>query len=187
MPLRLDQTLVRAILEHPAEFPWKLQDIGVLALRLDDRREYRLHVWDPANGVADPPPVHDHPFDFTSTVIAGELVNTRYVEDPDGREYLRERYSPGDEHHRRADAVRLAGAPETLRAGDRYRQRAHELHDSRPLPGTVTVLQFEPAVDDRSELTVCRRPGTPWVSGHPRAATADDVERITAAALAWFA
>ena len=181
----LEQTLVRNILEHAADYPWRIQNIGVLALRLDDRRRYRLHVWDSVDAIGDPP-VHDHPFDFTSTVIVGELVNTRYVEDPGGREYLRERYSPGNEDDRRADTVRLVGSPETLRAGDAYRQRAHELHDSRQVAGTVTVLRFEPAVDDRLELTVCRRPDTAWVSGHARPATPDEVRCITAAALALF-
>ncbi len=184
----LERTRVRNILAHAADHPWRIQDIGVLACWLDVQREYRLHVWDPDGAIGDPP-VHDHPFDFTSTVIVGELVNTRYVEDPGGREYVRERYSPGNENDRRADTVRLVGSSETLRAGDRYHQLAHELHDSRQVPGMVSVLHFEPAVDDRPdrpELTVCRRPHAPWVAGHARAATPDEVKRITAAALAWF-
>src|SRR5664279_5364889 len=101
----LEQTLVRNILEHAADYPWRIQSIGVLAVWLDDQRSYRLNVWDPEGAIGDPP-VHDHPFDFTSTVIVGELVNTRYVEDPGGREYLRERYSPDNENERRADTVR---------------------------------------------------------------------------------
>lgn len=182
----LEQTLVRNLLEHAADYPWRVQDIGVLALWLDDQRRYRLHVWDPEGSTGDPP-VHDHPVDFTSTVVVGELVNTRYVEDAGGGEYVRERYSPGDEGGRRADTVRLVGTPVTLRAGARYQQLAHELHDSRPARGTVTVLHFDPIVDGHQpELTVCRKPGAQWVSGRARAATPDDVKRITAAALARF-
>ena len=182
----LEQTLVRNILEHAADYPWRIQNIGVLAVWLDDQRSYRLNVWDPDGAIGDPP-VHDHPFDFTSTVIVGELVNTRYVEDPGGREYLRERYSPDDENERRADTVRLVGASATLRAGAHYRQLAHELHDSRQVAGTVTALHFDHvSYDDLPELTVCRRPGTPWVSGHARSATQDEVKRVTAAALALF-
>src|SRR5689334_3753815 len=181
----LEQTLVRNILAHAADYPWRMQGVGILGLRLDDRRAYRLHVWDP-EGAAGDPPVHDHPYDFTSTVVVGELVNTRYVEDPSGPEYRRERYSPGNEDDRRADAGRLVGTSETLRGGDRYQQLAHELHDSRQLPGTVTVLHFDRHLDDPTELTVCRRPGAPWVTGLARPATPDEVKRITAAALAWF-
>ncbi len=182
----LEQVLVRDVLEHAADRPWRIQDTGVLGLWLDADRSYRLHVWDPDGAVGEPP-IHDHPFDFTSTLVVGEIVNTRFVEDPEGAEYLRERYRPGEEGERRADTVRLRGVPETLRAGDRYRQVAHELHDSRQVPGTVTVLHFDHVVDDLPELTACRPPGTPWVSGQARSATPDEVGRITSAALDLFA
>ncbi len=185
MAQTLEQTLVRNILEHAADYPWRVQNIGVLGLWLDDQRSYRLHVWDPESAIGDPP-IHDHPYDFTSTVIVGELVNTRYVEGPTGREYLRERYSPGNENERRADTVRLIGTSTTLHAGARYRQVAHELHDSTQVPGTVTALHFDSVPDDLPELTVCRPPGTPWVSGQARSATHDEVKRVTAAALALF-
>jgi hypothetical protein len=181
----LEYTRVRNILEHASDHSWRIQDIGILSLRLDDQRTYRLHVWDPDGATSDPV-VHDHPYDFSSTVIVGELVNTRYVADPGGHEYLRERYSPGNEGDRRADTVRLVGTSELLCAGAEYRQSAHELHDSRQIPGTVTVLRFERFVDDLGELTVCRQPGTPWVTGAARPATHDEVQRITAVALSRF-
>lgn len=180
----LARTLVRNILEHATDFAWRMQDVGLLGLWLDDRRELRLHVWH--DGAVGEPLVHDHPWDFTSTVVAGELVNTRYVEDPAGVEYVRERYATANEADRRADTVHLAGTLETLRAGARYHQRAGELHDSRQVPGTVTVVRFESTTDARPELTVCRRPGTPWVSGRARPATAEEVTRITKRALGRF-
>ena len=71
----LSRALVLTMLQHAEDFPWRMQDIGLMGLRLDDRREYRLHVWDPSYCVGEPP-VHDHPYDFTSTVIAGELTNS---------------------------------------------------------------------------------------------------------------
>jgi hypothetical protein len=177
-----DVTRVRNILEHATDHPWRIQDVGILALWLDDQRLSRVHVWDPESAVCSAP-VHDHPFDFTSTVVVGELVNTRYVEDPGGVEYVRERYVPPDDTVRRADTVRLVGTPETLRAGDRYRQVARELHDSTQVPGTVTMLHFDQWLDDLHELTTCRPPGTPWVSGRARPATHDEVARITGTAL----
>jgi hypothetical protein len=180
----LDRALVRTILEHAADHPWRMNRIGLLALRLDDRREHRLHVWDPDSCIGDPV-IHDHPYDFVSTVIVGEVTNTRYVEDPAGEELLRERYRLTDEEDRRADTVRLVGSSTTLRSGDRYEQLATELHDSRQLPGTVTVIRC--VWREPSELTTCRRPGAPWVSGEARFATAHEIERITAAALDRFA
>ena len=62
--------------------------------------------------------MHDHPFDFTSTVVAGEMTNTRYEEDSDGVEYHRVRYSLENEDARTADTVRLSGTPTTVTAGE---------------------------------------------------------------------
>jgi hypothetical protein len=176
----LNQALVRTILEHAADHPWRMQNVGLLALRLDDRRIYRLHVWYPDAGIGDPP-IHDHPYDFTSTVVAGELNNTRYTEDPTGETYRRECYPLNDENARRTDTVNLVGTSTTFGPGDHYHQRAHELHDSHQTPGTVTIIRCESR--NPPELTVCLRPGAPWVSGHGRPATPHEVKCITATAL----
>ena len=61
--------------------------------------------------------MHDHPYDFTSIVVAGEMTNTRYVEDPSGTEYRRVRYTPPDEHTRTTDTVTLSSAAAVVRAG----------------------------------------------------------------------
>jgi hypothetical protein len=180
----LNRALVRTMLEHADDYPWVIQEIGLLGLRLDDQREYRLHVWDPGATVGEPP-IHDHPFDFTSTVVAGEMTNTRYEEDPLGAEYDRVRYTPPNEDDRRSDTVRLSGTATTFTAGSQYRQLAHELHDSRQIPGTVTIIR-RTFTGDASELTVCNREATAWVSGQSRPAPRADVKRITATALELF-
>jgi hypothetical protein len=183
LDVSMPQALVRTLLEHAADHAWTMQDIGLLGLRLDDRQEYRLHVWDPESCSGEPP-VHDHPFDFTSTVLAGEMTNTRYVEDPAGVEFRRERYARADEDARTCDTVRLTGTATVVGAGCSYSQAAHELHDSRQLPGTVTIIRrvFQPV----DTLTVCLRGDAPFVSGRSRPATPDEVKRITSAALDWF-
>jgi hypothetical protein len=179
----LDKVLVRNILEHAHDFAWTIQDIGLLGLRLDEQREYRLHVWAPDRQVG-PPVIHDHPFDFVSRIVVGELTNARYEEDPAGVKYLRERYSAPNEDLRTTDFVQLAPRIRTYREGDVYSQLAHELHDSHQLPGTVTVIRRTFWTVD--ELTVCRPEDTPWVSGESRPAGPGEVEDITAQALTWF-
>ena len=180
----LQKALVYQVLVHAEAYPWTMQDIGLLGLRLDDHREYRLHIWDPSL-CAGEPPVHDHPYDFVSRIIAGEMVNTRYTEDPAGSEYSRIRYSPTNEDARgTADTVRLSGTTTTYAEGGHYGHVAHELHDSRQLPGTVTIIRM--VFKDVPELTVCRLDDAPWVSGQSRPATFEDVEQFTAKALAWF-
>jgi|GEM_PF-1684405 len=178
-----DEVLVRKLLEHAEDYPWRVADIGLLALRLDERGECALHVWAP-HLLAGAPPVHDHPYAFTSTIIAGELTNARYVEDPAGATFVRERYVPGDEATRVADHVRLVSTTATYRQGDAYAQLAPELHDSHQLPGTVTLLRR--AFHQVSRLTVCHLEGEPWIHGAARDATSSEIAAITALALAWF-
>jgi hypothetical protein len=181
--ISLDNVLVRHILEHANDYTWTMQDIGLLGLRLDERREYRLHVWSPDRSLG-PPVIHDHPFDFVSRSIVGELTNIRYVEDPTGAMYVRDRYSPPNDELRTTDMVQLAGARATYREGDEYAQSAIELHDSHQLPGTVTILRR--TFREISELTTCRSEDAPWISGLSRSATVDEVKEITSVALEWF-
>ena len=177
------KALVFTILRHAGDFPWRVQDIGLMSLGLDDRREYRLHVWDPTCA-EDEPPIHDHPYDFTSDVIVGELTNTRHEEDPAGDRYIRFRYSPGAEDLRRSDTVRLSATETTLTEGGRYRQLARELHASRQLPGTVTVIRCSWV--DAPELTVCLRDEGSWRSPRARDATPDEIKGMAAKALDRF-
>ena len=171
------------ILRHAEDFPWRMVDIGLMGLRLDERREYRLHVWDPSVSAEDPP-IHDHPYDFTSTVIVGELTNVRYAENATGDEYVRIRYSPPDEKQGRSDTMRLAATAETLREGDEYGQRSEELHASWQQPGTVTLIRCSWAAP--RELTVCLGDGASWRSGQSRDATRQEVKAFTSKALEWF-
>ena len=183
MTYELSRALVRTILEHAEDHPWRMQDVGLMGLRLDQQREHRLHVWDPTQGVGEPP-VHDHPYHFTSTVIVGELTNVRYEEDPAGEEHERLRYVPRAEDERRADTVRLTSTATTFHAGAQYRQLAPELHTSLQQPGTVSAIRCEWV--DVPELTVCTRPPAPWRSATARPATRDEIRSFAAKALAWF-
>ena len=177
------RALVFTILRHAEDFPWRMVDIGLMGLCLDDRREYRLHVWDPSYIVGDPP-IHDHPYDFTSNVIVGALTNNRYVEDPWGDEHLRFRYSPPAEDERRSDTVKLSSTAETVTEGGEYRQLAHELHASWQQPGTVTVIRC--SWGEPRELTVCLRGEDAWRSGQARDATREEIKALSAKALEWF-
>jgi hypothetical protein len=179
----LSKALVFTMLRHAEDFPWKMQDIGLMALRLDDQREYRLHVWDPSSSVGDPP-IHDHPYDFTSTIIVGEMTNNRYEEDPAGDEYVRFRYSPPAEDQRRSDTVRLSATARTFTEGEQYRQLAYELHASWQQSGTVTAIRCSWV--EAPELTVCYRDEGSWRSGRARDATREEIKTVAAKALEWF-
>ena len=179
--LRKEQVL--KILRRAHDFPWRMQDIGLLGLPLDDRREHRLHVWDPSYCIGEPP-IHDHPYDFTSRIIAGELTNVRYQEDPEGEEHVRFRYPPDSEIERRSDAVRLNSTSTTYSEGGGYHQRAPELHASWQQPGTVTVIRCTWV--EVPELTVCYRDEGSWLTGRGRAARPDEIDSFVTRAFEWF-
>jgi hypothetical protein len=179
----LSRALVRTMLQHAEDFPFTMQEIGLMGLRLDDRREHRLHIWDPTNCDGEPP-IHDHPYDFTSTIIAGELTNVRHVEDPAGDEYVRFHYSIGAEEARWSDSVHLSSEGTTFTAGDEYGQRAPDLHASWQEPGTVTAIRCD-WVAPRA-LTVCVRDIDGWRSGQSRPATRYEIKSFAAKALEWF-
>ncbi len=171
------------MLHHAEYFPWRMQDIGLMSPRLDDRREYRLHVWDPSYWDREPP-VHDHPYDFTSTVIAGEITNARYEEDGVSDQYVRFRCSPGAEGERRSDAARLSSTATIFNEGSQYHQLAHELHASWQQPGTVTAIRCQ--WTEAPELAVCVRDEGSWRSAQGRGATREEIKGFATKALEWF-
>ena len=141
----LDQVLVRTILEHAADYPWRLQGIGLLALRLDGCREFRLHVWDPEACVGDPP-VHDHPYDFTSTIVVGDMINTPLRRRPSGRRVLPGALLAG----RREPATDRCGPPD---------RRVDQLRPWRPVPagrGRAAQQPTDPWNGDRHPVPMAR-------------------------------
>ena len=97
---------------------------------------------------------------------------------------MRFRYSPGAEHERRSDTVRLSSTATTFTVGNQYRQLAHELHASWQQPGTVTAIRC--LWVEVPELTVCVRNEGSWRSGQGRDATREEIKSFTAKALEWF-
>ena len=142
MDVSLHRALVRTILEHAEDYPWTMQNIGLLALRLDDRRitgstsgtPTAAWVTHPSTTTPSTSPPPSSPERSTTPAT---------TEDPSGDEYHRERYSPpNDEIPGEPTPSASSGTPTTFGAGDPTTSRAHELHDSRQTPGTVTIIRW---------------------------------------------
>lgn len=194
--------LVRSILENWTRHSWSLQGFGMLRTYVS--RELRLHVWDRRFAVSGVSTIHDHPWNFESSVVVGRIVNTRY------------RVHPCTHTDAQVDALRLrspfvkmrivcgpgGGAdrtmlaqrsrvwlepvePETYEAGSTYRQEASEVHHTSYDDGTVTLVDRE-FLPDAEHAHVFYRAGEEWVSAEPREATPDEVSTIVERALAGF-
>lgn len=197
------RTLARFILEESVKRPdlreWTLQGFGMLRTYLPG--DVRLHVWCPDLAVPGVSAVHDHPWRFSSFVIAGIVENVRYEiqgnrHDSDGvaaqaagwRPYMMRHIRPGE-------GLQVLGNDEPVwlrrlgfervRAGAWYFQEPDAIHESRPADGTVTLIQRQRVGDDVARTFY--REGEPWVSGEPRRATdAEIVHACEASIRRWL-
>lgn len=193
--------LVRDILTTPHRRQWTIQGFGMLRTHLQN--DVRLHVWSAAHGNG-ASPIHDHPWKFSSFVVAGRLRNRRYAETSRNEKdeagallnvshgaaaYMRRTIRPGEGLKVIGDDVPVwLNEIDYDLVGERswYFQRADEIHQSVPEDGTVTIVQR--VRGDLPDVAHTYYPaGTEWVSGEPRAATFYEVDAICAMALArWF-
>jgi hypothetical protein len=179
---------IKRILNHAGAFDWSLQGFGMLRLYLTPK--IRLHIWHSGFAVPNFSPIHDHPWDFTSVVIAGEIKQHRYIRlarmmPAHCEEYLSTKIKcgpGGGPVEDRADVIYLRRLPlEKYVAGERYCQLADELHESLPVDGTVSIItrEFKP---DPEHALVAWKSG-PYVSAEPRKATEPEVWAFVTKAL----
>lgn len=182
--------LVRSVLERADAFEWTVQGFGMLRTKLADAG--RIHVWDSRLRVPLVSDVHAHPWDLTSTIISGELINQRFkvFGELRGMRYIMSKIATGE-------GGGLTGTPkhvgleseplEFYKAGDVYAQAAEEVHRSIPIDGCVTLLarlQGPPL----QETTVYWPQGARWVSAEPRPATPFEIKDAVELALSrWSA
>ncbi|MEU9609800.1 hypothetical protein [Streptomyces sp. NPDC048057] len=125
-----------------------------LARVAHDGRRLFLHIWVAGEEDAE---IHDHRWDFASTVLRGTLDNTtvdiaprhehehRY-DDEGGYRVVHYRPRPGGYRFTPVgegaghDVVVTSRRTASLTAGARYRMTARALHHARALPGTVTLI-----------------------------------------------
>lgn len=180
------KSLVKKILEHPFDYDWSLQGLGMLRLYIDSER--RLHVWDDRYAVENVSQMHTHPWNFRSIVVAGCVRNLKFVESEAGEIYNRQKIfcGVGGGLVGEADTVRLFMVePEIRTERQSYVEDAHEIHVSSPLRGTVTIIRRE-YLDDADHAYVYWKEGN-WVSAEPRPATKEEIEDITQTSLmTWF-
>lgn len=150
---------------------WTIQGFGMLRMYLS--KEVRLHVWDPGYSVANVSTIHDHPWDFVSTVLCGSIRDIVYEEEQGAATHHEQRILCGAGGHAvgaTQDARLRVVSDKTFRAGESYKLYASQLHESRPEPGTVTLID-RTFGKDPDHARVFFPLGTEWVSAEPRQAS----------------
>lgn len=191
---RLLRAAVENVLRTPHAHDWTIQGMGMLRCYLS--KEIRIHVWDSRYRVPNVTMLHNHPWDFSSMVIAGQLDNYRYETDPwladecrsvNAVDQYRILCGQGAKTLSEPWPMRIWAMPiESYREGEVYSQKANEIHMTHAWDGSVTIIERKFLQDEDHALVYVPR-GESFVSAEPRPATRLEVLNITRPALhRWF-
>jgi hypothetical protein len=179
------RALIQDMLLRAETLEWSLQGMGMFRHYLS--RDVRLHVWDMRFMAAEVSTIHTHPWDFTSEVLSGLVVDRLYARE-DGVFYTHHEQrivcGPGGGCTADPPKPTRLGLPveHPYPAGEVYVRRAEEIHETVARPGTVTVIhrRFK---EDTEHASVFYRLDRTWVSAEPRRATLDEVRSMAKLAL----
>lgn len=182
--------LVRYLLKNRLELPltdWTVQGFGFMRLRVDDST--RIHIWDARLREAGVSDIHDHTqWAFTSYILSGQIINTRYTIADAGQPYHMATLTcgiGGGLHPQPVQTVRLyAGIPELYLPGMHYRQEPDEIHRTHAADGTVTLLRQERRKVDTAR--VFWPEGGSWGDAIPRQATKTEIDEVCGYALSMY-
>lgn len=191
--------LVRKILAD-ANNGWTVQGFGFLRTYFgppDAPKMFRLNLWDSRFTVKGVSTIHDHPWDLSSLIVAGDFTNQRYS-------VVDERHGPrpvlGASHEfttiktgvsngavERGDTSYCILVPkpaERYLPGDTYHQDASEVHETKFRDGSVTLNK---RIGDTEHARVFWPFGTEWVDAKPRTAHHAEIDAAVAYSLKeWF-
>lgn len=183
---------IHEVLLHPMGREWTIQGLGMMRTKLNPT--LRLHVWSTearAPGV-ESSQIHDHPWDFMSMIMSGEIMDAAYIEHP-GFDKRAHNYTahtitcgPGGCSNSTQDTLLSRPLWTNYGPGDAYSKTKDEIHSTHPSDGAVSVIvrrQNEGA--DTARVFVPK--GLEWVSAAPRVATPEEVKLYTKRALAGWA
>jgi hypothetical protein len=175
---------------------WTVQGFGFLRTYFgpaETPKKFRLNLWDHRFTVPNVSTIHDHPWDFTSVIVAGEFCNVRYkmkhpklTDITPTHAYTTIKCGVGGGMTKSDfNACELvSGFEEDYYPGDIYRQRAAEIHETIFVDGAVTLNE---RVGDTEQARVFWPWGTHWVDAIPRLATREEVsEAVRQSLQRWF-
>jgi len=180
--MKITTTLLEYILKNAAPEDWSVQGFGMLRLYLT--REIRLHIWCNKFMVPGASMIHDHPWDFESHILVGQLTNTVFKETNKGGTTM---YSGVI---LTGEGAKVLGTPKLVsmttdsvrvyHPGDVYHQYMNEVHSTKHMDGTVTVVyRKNRQTTDQGDLALSYWSSElgpdGWVSAAPRQATMEEV------------
>lgn len=185
---------VRDVLENWPDHEWQVQGFGMLRTYLPGETEPRLQVWDQRLACWGNNAIHDHPWRFRSTIVAGTVFNQRFdisdrSKSPATRMGSITDIIPGTRggqlSERPVKTCWITPQPvEVYSMSDQYWQTHREMHLTRYTQSTITLIDRF----DREDADIARvawfgsfHEQPPFVNPYP--ATPKVVEQIIGDAL----
>jgi hypothetical protein len=198
--MKTDLTFLKPLVEtvlRDEQRDWTIQGFGFLRTYFgpaDAPKRFRLNLWDSRFTVPGVSTIHDHPWDLTSLIVAGDnFANQRYVmqhpklnDTMPTHAFTTIKCGEGGGMEKSAIdyCVLLPKAREVYWPGDTYRQDTLEIHETLFVDGAVTLNE---RVGDTEHARVFWPYGTDWVDAKPRPATRDEVAGAVSLSLErWF-
>lgn len=184
---------ILALIERFDTFSWTTMGFGMIRTYLDADKRWRLNVWDDRLRVAGVSTIHDHPWSFTSFVIAGQLINCPFEvncwwrgggsDEPPTHSWHRIKTGEGGGPVEAPQTAHLhALRTHVYDAGQQYTQRLTDVHETLFKRGTVTLNDRSPPTAEYT-ARVFWPIGQDWVDAIPRQATREEVLSAIRAAL----
>lgn len=167
---------IAVILTNPLAYKgWTVQGLGMLRLFLTPDKKRRLHIWHSHLKVSDVSTKHTHPWDLSSVVVSGKLINHRYDEfedvvNPSHNRVLIRCGMDGCTLEPPTPVGLLPHPAEIYEVGQTYSQLAREIHDTGYVDGTVTVCDREYDFTQEERAYVYYGLNNEWGSARPREA-----------------
>lgn len=154
----MERALSQAHAALGSETGWRSHGIGLIQKYVGD---VRVHVWTPeAVKIGIEGGIHNHRYDFQSTVVCGRLRQEEWVghEDKDGCGLWRQWVHNNETHEPRALDVYWTIEPRTriLPAGVAYSFKRTSWHRSIPVSPVVVTVMTRSGVGDQSSALIPR-------------------------------
>ncbi len=174
---------------------WTVQGFGFLRTYFGpvaNPKRFRLNLWDNRFTTPNVSTIHDHPWDFTSVIVAGEFINQRYhmavrsagVECTHAYTTLKTGIGGGLVKSDFNACILVPLHEEHYRPGNVYAQVAEEIHETKFKDGSVTLNE---RIGDTEQARVFWPWGTHWVDAMPRPATKEEVaDAVQNSLRRWF-
>lgn len=179
VPLEIQKDMAKRAFAFPDEFEWTQQGLGMVRAKLT--RSLRLHIWHPNFIVKEASRIHNHPWHFTSNILAGFLTNVKYSFTYDASQMLVHTIECGANVHVKDTYVARIGVDQivTYKKGDLYSMRKTEFHNTVIGDrGCISIIERDLDSWENDDADVVTNMDKPFVNARPEKLAEKRVRQI---------